>query len=691
MTAGLGVRARVVWSIFAKEARETLRDRRTLFLLIAVPLIFYPLLMVVVTEVAVSQRAQIEMESGAVMLVGELPRALEDRLASDGSLVLTRAPDPDGALREGRVQLVLEASPGLEGALGAGEQARLSVRYDSIEPLSEEVLERVQGHLSAWEEQVRAERLEAKGLSAQFVDPVVWEAKDAAPQERQVGGLLSQFLPMLVLVFMVTGAFYPAIDLTAGEKERKTIQTLLTSPVRPLEVVAGKYLTVFAVAMISGLINIASVGLLVAHQVTLAKGTGQLPPVSVSPLDLLAALWVIVWMGGLMSALMTTIATLADSPKDAQSYLSPVYMLSLAPVMVAQLPGVELSAATAFVPILNLALALKQILTEGAQAEGLFLVTASSATWTGLILLLAARLWQREELLIEKGGARALLSFSRAGLPNGGVATPGAALSLVSAMFLLLYYIGSALQQWDLLGGVAITLSALLLAPTLLAIRALNLDPRAVLHLRRPSPRAMLGAALLGLSSFIWVGAAVRWLHARFLPIPPEYEELLNKMFTPPEGLGGQALLVLVVALMPAICEEAVFRGWLLSSLRAKMSGPWAVALSALLFGLFHLSVYRLLGTTALGVIMGALVWRSGSIWTSALYHFLNNAGSLLLVDALKAAGVEVQHDELPLWLLLSSLALSALGAWLAFFGAHAPSATIAATPRPDLPAALHS
>jgi sodium transport system permease protein len=645
-------RWRVIWAILAKELRETLRDRRTLFLLIAVPMVFYPILMVLITEVTISQKEALEQQAGAVAVEGAaLPEGLRAILAEDKLLEVGGEAPP-------QVTLALPAD--VEARLARGEAAEVELRYDSTDPLSQEIKGRVGAHLERWRGALVKERLGSRGLSEAFVRPLEVKEADQAPRERQLGALLSQFLPMLVLIFMVTGAFYPAIDLTAGEKERKTIQTLLSSPVRPLEVVLGKYLTVFLIALISGLINILSISLILGQVVWLSKAETSAWDLDVSWVDVGALVWMVLLLGAMFSALMMTVATLADSPKNAQSYLSPIYLLCLAPVMIAQIPGVELSAATAFVPVLNLSLAIKEVLISGAKVETMFLISASTAASTALLLSLAARLYQREELLIERSGARALFGGRQRG--GGGVPGIGDAVMLMAVLFVVLYYVGSALQSWDLMGGLVLTLFGGMLAPVLLTIRWQRLDWRRTLHLSRPPAAAMGAAALLGVSSFVWVGALARLFYDTFLPVPEVFERALREAFTAPDDPWGKALLVAVVAISPAICEEAVFRGWLLSSFRGKVR-PWvAVLVTSLIFGIFHLSIYRLLGTTALGLIMGWMVWRTGSIWPSVLYHLLNNASSLLSEDALRALGVKGEAEPTPIWLLALSVALSIAG-----------------------------
>lgn len=702
-----GVRLSIVRAIYFKEIREILRDRRTLFLLIAMPVIFYPLLMVLIAEVAASQASQISETVGRVAVTGAAPpSSLVDALEDEDSALelVTLEVTPDAALASGDIEALVVLGDDFSETLRRGGSAPLTVRYNSVTPLSASVLGRVKERLKRWQAQELERRLQDKGLDNAYIEPLDFEEADVAPPARQLGSIASQILPILVLIFMVAGAFYPAIDLTAGERERKTIQTLLSSPVRPLEVVCGKYLTVFTVAMISGMVNLLSMVLIIAHNVWLATGADGDGPTSglgldqVSAVDIFALTLAVTVLGLMFSALLMTIATLASSPKEAQNYLSPVYMLCMVPVFIAQIPGVEMSQTTAFIPVLNLALLMKEILIFGVHWEHLFLVSLSSLIVTVLTLAVAAKLYTREELIIGRSGARGLLSPTQAGrrLINK-VPDPGEAMALVALMFVGLYYVGSMLQSWSLLPGLLLTLFGLLLVPTLALVRWRRYDPVEVFNLRRPPWMAMLGAALLGTTSFIWVSAGTDLFHETFMPVPESFIELMEKTFAMPDDVGGKLGVLMVVALAPAICEEAVFRGWLLSSFRGRTSGWVAVVMTALFFGAFHLSIYRFLGTATLGLLMGYMVWHTRSIWPAVLFHLLNNSLSLLSADLLPLIGLDVAAEQVPVWLVLASLTTGAVG--LALIITSVPAHTGAPSesppgdpspPSPDASPALH-
>ncbi|MEO1272820.1 MAG: ABC transporter permease, partial [Myxococcota bacterium] len=422
---GSTIRPRTVWTIYAKEIRETFRDRKTLFLIVGIPLVFYPLLLLVATEVTLSQVDKLQQQVVRVAPDGDpIPERLFRLLDSDDSIEVAIASDPHEALVERQIQAIVRVEEGFSASLDGGDTATITVEYSSVRPLSQQASERLDTHLDTYRKEMVTARLKKRDLTDAWIKPIAVAQNDIAPQERRVGSMLAQFLPMIILVFMVTGAFYPAIDLTAGEKERKTIQTLLTSPVRPLEIVTGKYLVVFTMAMFAGMINLLSMGLVLFQSVSMGAAEALELNLNISGADVAALMVVVVLFGLMLSAVLMTIASMASSPKDAQTYMSPVYMLCLLPVMLAGIPGVDLNQTTACVPVLNLALAMKEILIEGAQVESLFLVGLSTLLVTALALLITARIYNRQELLIQPSTARGLFELVRSPQGGGSPQTP---------------------------------------------------------------------------------------------------------------------------------------------------------------------------------------------------------------------------------------------------------------------------
>ena len=207
-----------------------------------------------------------------------------------------------------------------------------------------------------------AERERALGLVRGFALGLDVRATNVAQEARRSGQILGLFLPFLLVTMSLLGGFYPAIDLTAGEKERGTMQTLLCAPVSPLEIVAGKYLAVWVTSLIAALANVVSLGTTVMR---ILPGDA----ISVSPSTLLLAFAMLLPVTLFITAVFLAVAAFAKDFKDGQNFLTPVYMLLALPAGVTMLRGIELNAWTAFVPVVNIALLIKALLIARGRAR----------------------------------------------------------------------------------------------------------------------------------------------------------------------------------------------------------------------------------------------------------------------------------------------------------------------------------
>lgn len=655
--------------ILKKELRETLRDRRTVALMVLLPVVLYPALLLLVAQVAGAQKAELESRTARVAVMGEAPpETLVDALGAIEGLDRVTPPDgtPEAAIAADETDVVLVLEPGFTAAQSADTTGTVTVVVDQTSEMSRLAHERLDDALKSWRTQVLDARLSARGLPPGFARPLEATVRNAAPPSQMGGFVLSQIVPLLLILTVILGAFHPAVDLTAGEKERGTLQTLLTAPVRSTDIVAGKFLAVCVMALLAGAVNIGSIGLVFGQATSMLAEDGPALELSLSAGTLLLLFVTVVAMGMFFSALMMTVAVLARSYKEAQHILTPLYLACVVPAMIAQLPGMELSPALAIVPAVNLALLAKGLLQARVSPEAVFLVLGSTALYTAMVLALAARLFRSAPVLLgETVGLRPL--FSRQPAPRRATPSSGEALALFGILFVLLYYVGALLQRTHPLAGVAATLWGLILPATLAFTVVARVDLRETLRLRAPSARAVIAALLCGLGAWAVVTALVVPLQSHFLPVPKELVETLEGLLEVPEGPLGTAILIFVLALTPAVCEEVAFRGFILSGFGGRRPRAGAIVATALLFGLLHLSLFRFAGTFVLGLIAGVLAARSRSIFPAMLFHFTSNATLLLASQLAPGSGMVDAASGMPaLWaiaagavLLLSGLALA--------------------------------
>ena len=228
------------WVVFRKELRETLRDRRTLMVMLAIPILLYPVMLIATEQLALLGMRRIESEPATVGVAGPASAELVEFLSSDEDLELRDVPDPVEAIRSDSVGAVVVFGP-LPEELAT---QRATVLYDAADERSQRARSVLTEALRNWDDTLLAHRLAERGLPTGFAQPLALADSSLARAEELGGYTLGRFLPMLLIVMTLLGTFYPAIDMAAGEKERGTLETLLTTPVPPRQIVVGKFLAV---------------------------------------------------------------------------------------------------------------------------------------------------------------------------------------------------------------------------------------------------------------------------------------------------------------------------------------------------------------------------------------------------------------------------------------------------------------
>lgn len=653
----------IVLTVFRKELLETFRDRKSVLLAILLPILLYPGLLLLLTQVSASHQAELESEASRVHVMhadDEHPLVRELRDWDDLDVIV----HGEGPVEVGDREIGIDLEGWSRDPLATHD---LRIYFRSVDDRAQLGLERVQRALEAWADDTVAQRLRDADLPPSLADPLRPELIDTSADSERGGHLLASLVPIFLLLTLSIGMLSPAVDLTAGERERSTLQTLFTAPVQTLDIVLGKAGALIVMGLLTGAANLASIALLFQQQSFLAGGLGDLEIALRLP-DLVALAIAMCLLASLLAAFFLAVALLGQDTKEAQSFISPAYLLTVLPAVVVQLPGFELNALNATVPVVNGVLLVKGILMSGASLEPLLLVTASTLVQVMLLLAFAAWLLGHEGILTGRATQLRWFVPRRARQPRSRPTT-AEALVWYGVSFALLFYVGATLQARAPQPGLLATLWGLLLAPTLAWAWYQRLDLRATFRLRPPAPDLLAASALLGSSVFVLFAWAQHASGQGFQldgEAAEQMAEQLAAFFPRPTRPIESAWLFFVVGVSPAICEEVLFRGYVLSGLRQKMRPVAAVTLTALLFALFHMSAARLPGTFALGLIMGALALLSRSLWPAIVFHALNNGLLVLLAYRLEDPSQPDADPFTPLRMpaLLAAAAGCALVAW---------------------------
>ena len=601
----------LIRTIYRKELLETLRDKRSLGGMLLLPLLGYPLLVLGGGFPMVRQAQKAQEKPGRVALADHDSPALRTVLAADRRLQVVSVEEARKALRRRAVEAVLVVPAGCDQALAGGGTAKVTLLYDGAREESLRARSQVLEDLRALEEVILEDRLAQRGLAPGLVDPLQTEARNVASAERMGGALGGLVLPLMVILMGLLGAFYPAIDLTVGEKERGTLETLLTTPAGRLEIVLGKFLTVCTFSGATVLLHVGGLGL------TMGLGLGRmglpgkwdlaLPPPLILATGLLMLPLIVLCSAGMMA-----VALFARSFKEAQHYLPPLYTVAVLLAGVALLPGIKLSYGLALVPIAGPALLIKQLAVEPWDWSLGGVVGVSTCLYAGLALWIAAALLGREEVVPARTGPWSWQALRR-GYPGGPVA--GEVVGLSVGILLVYAWLRPRLPG-DLLTGLMGAPLVLLLGPTLLFLGVRRYSLRATLRLRWPGAGSLLaalcaavGGALLTVEAGLLEGQLLPGGRAPFL-------DLFRQATAP-----GMAPALLAGAVVGSACQETLFRGVLLTGMLQSWRPAGAILLGALLFGLSPATPFPLLTATLLGLLLGYLAWRSGSLWCSIVAH----------------------------------------------------------------------
>lgn len=397
-------------TIYLKELKDSLRDRRTLISMIVIPTFVMPVLIFGVGKIMTKTFAKARAETPTVAVVGGAePSAVAEQLRESGKFnVVEPGEDWRTAISDKRLRAAVEVPAGFEAGLREGRHGRVVIYHYEGELKSGLAAGELDKFFRELRERTVTERLEERALPATLVRPFDIVRENVAPPEKVGGNLFGGLVPYLIIILCFTGAMYPALDLTAGEKERGTMETLLCSPVARADIVLGKFLMVLtgsvgamALSLVSLALTAAAAGMLlpggVAEQGAGGSGGGLIP--TIDPLGLLGVVAMVLPAAVFFSAVIFTIALFAKSYKEAQSYVAPMMIVVMMPAMVGMLPGIDLNLQLALVPILNLSLVCKEMLSGVWNWHYIALILGSTAAYAAGALALAVKMFKREGVI----------------------------------------------------------------------------------------------------------------------------------------------------------------------------------------------------------------------------------------------------------------------------------------------------
>ncbi len=649
--------------LFGHELRMLMRDRRTVIFAIVIPLAVMPLMLFGTKAMSERRERQLEQTTYQYAVVGKeaaYARALilkgrelashaertstekEDRVARFKLLEET-VPDARAALETGSIQFYVEALSGTEadalpktdkpsndrGRIGRasssrGELAAEKKRLPGV-PLIRIYFkgdkdDSMAGRSRMGDLLTRVQRAEQSLLLVKHgfpLDPKLVfsvESRNEASAGQVTGSWVGRILTLFLLMFMLSGGSVVAMDIIAGEKERGSLETLLTTAATRAEIVAAKQAVILIVALVITLIQVANILVYVTFRLI------RLPKdfvIDAPPSVILTLLLLFIPVAALVASVLLMLSAYAKSYKEAQLYFFPVYLVSLVPAAASFLPGITLRSAIVLVPLANVSVAVREIMVGKFDWPMIIITFAVMALAAGWTMRLSAAMLSKESLVTASESDAADLAGGPALFQKRVLRWYGVMAALMFAAAANVPQLATFRRQL-LFNEIVLFLGA-----SLLMARIYRLNLREAFALRPVKPAVWL-AILCAIPSGYIVAIGVFRLASLVLPVPSQMLEQFGKDLMPDNIPDWQ--MVFFLAILPGICEEIAFRGTLLYGLRKKLRPvPLALAVG-LIFGLFHVALFRIVPTGFLGIILTAVALLTGSILPCMLLHAGNNA-----------------------------------------------------------------
>jgi len=398
-----------MWQVYLKELLELSRDRKTLMFVILLPLAIFPVIFLVMGLVAATVSKDLEKQEHQYVIVNadRAPAFAEKlfyhknfkKLESD----LTDPTQLIAAIRADKFALAVIIPADYDEKSTLWQQSQWQLIYNSSSQV-DIIGRKIRELVDEYSESIQQARLASVGVAGDAVKavlkPVEIKKVSTAEQREDIGEKLGGLIAYLLVPLCLMGCVTPALDIGAGEKERGTLETLLICPVERSALVLGKFLTVITAGILTALIMIVSFGGwgYVAGSMMGVDLVAKLMS-SLGVLDLVLILLMLLPLTMIFGSIVLAMSIYAHSFKEAQGYTGPLFTVIFIPLVIALLPGVELTLKTALIPLTNVSLVIKELVKGTIDYSLLGVVLGSSALLAGVLMFYCTRWFQRESVL----------------------------------------------------------------------------------------------------------------------------------------------------------------------------------------------------------------------------------------------------------------------------------------------------
>src|SRR5579863_2409211 len=388
------MRFSILSAIYRKEMLDLVRDKRTLISMVAVPLLVIPLLLNLSTRLIsrMQENAENEAKSMAVAIRVTTPSIRE--ALEKAQIQLVEKDDLKDAVLKKTAAAGVEEIP--------GTPVEVQIYSDNSYPTSSAAAARVRAALDDLKDETVRESLKNSGIPASVLEPFVVKRTNIAGARKMSGMVWGSMLGYVLLLLMFAGGMYPVIDMTAGEKERKTMEALLSSPASRLEIVLGKNLAAMTAIFITAILTLGSMVYSLKGSNLASKSPEVQEMMRTIPLDTHTVTMIAVTLVPLSmfaASLMFAIALFARSYKEGQSYLTPLVFVVIFPALMGGMSGLEMTPALCLIPIFNASQMIRGILLGDVSTANFAITTAANLVYAGIAFVIATRQFENENVL----------------------------------------------------------------------------------------------------------------------------------------------------------------------------------------------------------------------------------------------------------------------------------------------------
>ena len=390
---------KIIVAIFKKELTDVLRDKRTLFFMIVIPVIVMPLIFIGSIKF---QEYQSKKSDEKVLNIGLINKTsdsqIRDYLLDQKGVYLVEDIDLDSlelGIKNDSLQGGLYIHKNFINDISANAMGKVEIYYKSSDLMSK-AKNRINNALEIYKNEVVSQRLSEFNVDKGLLEPLDIINKDMSTKKETIGKAVGGLIPYMLVIFIFLGAMYPAIDLGAGEKERGSLETLLSSPATKFEITVGKLMVVSLAGMVSGLISVVGISAPFYFISNIPDQIKSTVLEIISPFIIVSVIILMIPIAIFFASMLLSISFYARSFKEAQSLMGPLNIVIIVPLMLTLGPGIEIDHITALIPLINVGLLTKEILAGSAQPI-YFIETLSSLLFFAAIGIRFSVYWFNKE------------------------------------------------------------------------------------------------------------------------------------------------------------------------------------------------------------------------------------------------------------------------------------------------------